>query len=126
VSGRVANRVSDRGLAAASLLLAATIWGTAAVVTKVALASFSPYVLSTMRWSIALGVMVALLRRQDAAPIRNRATALLGLFGMLGFTTFYSFGLQRTSAANTTLIGGGTPVLISVVLAALVRCKPKL
>lgn len=106
--------LDERQLAVLAMLGAAAIWGSAAVVTKIALESLSPFVLAVVRWSFAVAVMGLVLRGKGARPVVSRPVALMAIFGMLGFTLFFSFGLQRTTAANTTLIGGGTPMLVAL------------
>ncbi len=71
--------------------------------------------LAVARWSIALAILVALLRRSGGRPARGPGVAMLGLTGLLLFYLFYSWGLRHTSAASGTLIGGGTPVIVALV-----------
>lgn len=73
--------------------------------------------LAVVRWSIALAILAALLRRAGGRPARGPGIALLGLTGLLLFYVFYSWGLRHTSAASGTLIGGGTPVIVAIVSA---------
>jgi drug/metabolite transporter (DMT)-like permease len=110
-------RISERTLAACALALAAITWGTAAVGAKTALRDFPPFILAELRWAIALLFLWPLMRRAGEAPTRGRGAAVLGLTGLFLFYLFYSFGLKHTTAANATLIGGGTPVVVALLSA---------
>jgi drug/metabolite transporter (DMT)-like permease len=113
----VRRSVSTRAFAVFALLAAAFIWGSAAVATKTALEYWPPMTLAVVRWSIALAILLALLRRSGGRPARGLGIAMLGLTGLLLFYLFYSWGLRHTSAASGTLIGGGTPVIVAIVSA---------
>ena len=112
------HRFPERGIAIASLSSAAIIWGSAAVGAKAALRDFPPFVLAELRGLIAIACLWPLRRRSGDAPASGRGVALLGLTGLFLFYFFYSFGLKHTSAANGTLIGGGTPVIVALLSAA--------
>lgn len=97
---------------------AAVLWGSAPVMTKVALGSLTPFVLSSVRWSISLAVLGGMLRRSGDRPLLDRRVAAIALFGLVAFTVCFTFGVQRTTAANATLIGAATPMLIALLAAA--------
>lgn len=97
-----------------ALLATSLVWGTAPLTTKSVLEDYPPYVLATIRWGIALAIMVFILRHKGIKPLLDRRAAFLGLTGVLLFNFFFGFGLQRTSAANASLIGGALPVVIAV------------
>lgn len=107
---------SAEGRSAAILALIGTslIWGTAALATKTVLEDYPPYVLASVRWALASAVMLVILRRRGIQPLLDRRGVVLGLTGILLFNFFFSFGLQRTSAANASLIGGALPVVIAI------------
>lgn len=111
-------RVPDRHLPSLAMIAAAVLWGSAPVVTKVALESLTPFVLSSVRWTLALAVLGLVLHRSGSRPIVNRRVAATALFGMVAFTVLFSYGVQRTSAANATLIHAATPMLIALLAAA--------
>jgi O-acetylserine/cysteine efflux transporter len=99
------------------MVAAAILWGSAPVVTKVALESLTPFVLSSVRWTLSLALLGLVLRRSGARPVLDRRIAATALFGMVAFTVLFSYGVQRTSAANTTLIHAATPMLIALLAA---------
>lgn len=96
------------------MLSSALIFGSAAVPAKKALEHIPPFVLAEMRWIIALAIIMGLLRQRGERPVITRVTWLLGLTGLALFYLFYSYGLRRTTAANATLISGGTPVIVAI------------
>lgn len=96
------------------MLTSALIFGSAAVPAKKALEHIPPFVLAEARWLIALTIILLLLRRSGERPVITRVTWLLGLTGLALFYLFYSYGLRRTTAANATLISGGTPVIVAI------------
>lgn len=96
------------------MLTSALIFGSAAVPAKKALEHIPPFVLAEIRWIIALAIIMALLRHRGERPVITRVTWLLGLTGLALFYLFYSYGLRRTTAANATLISGGTPVIVAI------------
>jgi drug/metabolite transporter (DMT)-like permease len=110
-----------RSSAILALLATSVVWGTAPLVTKTVLEDYPPYVVATIRWGIAVAILLVLLRRKGIRPILDRRGAFLGLTGILLFNFFFSFGLQRTSAANASLIGGALPVVIAVMSFFLLR-----
>jgi drug/metabolite transporter (DMT)-like permease len=87
-SGGIADRLPERAPAVAALLAAACIWGSAAVATKTALAHWPPMTLAVVRWSIALSMLFALLRRSGVRPARGPGIAALGLTGLVLFYVF--------------------------------------
>lgn len=108
---------TDRLAPVLAMLSAATIFGTAAVPAKIVLRSVPPFVLAETRWLIAVAILYVLMRRRGESIVLNRATWLLGLTGLAGFYLFYSYGLRHTTAANATLIAGGTPVIVALLSA---------
>jgi drug/metabolite transporter (DMT)-like permease len=104
-----------------AMLTAAVLFGTAAVPAKKALERVPPFVLAELRWMIALGIILAVLRHRGEQPVFDRIIWPLGLTGLLLFYLFYSYGLRHTTAANATLISGGTPVLVALLAAFLLH-----
>ena len=108
-------RLDADSIAYLALLVTATIWGTTAIGIKVALETYPPFILTTGRWLLSLAILLPAMRRLGIRPILDRRTAILGLFGILGFNTFFTFGLERTSAANGSLINGALPVVVALI-----------
>lgn len=110
-----AARREANSVAYLALLTTATIWGTTAIGTKVALDTYTPFILTTGRWLVSLAILLPILRHHRIRPVLDRRTAILGLFGILGFNAFFTFGLERTSAANGSLISGALPVVVALI-----------
>lgn len=110
--------IPERHLPVLCMVGAAILWGSAPVVTKVALDSLTPFVLSAVRWTFSAALLAAVLRRSGTGPVLSRRVAATALFGMVAFTVCFTFGVQRTTAANATLISAATPMLIALLSAA--------
>ena len=108
------NRLEGESVAYLALITTAVIWGTTAIGIKVALETYQPFILSVGRWLISLAIMLPMMRRFGIRPILDRRTFVLGLFGILGFNAFFTLGLERTTAANGSLINGALPVVVAL------------
>jgi drug/metabolite transporter (DMT)-like permease len=108
-------RLETESAAFIALLATATIWGTTPVATKSALDTYPPFILTVTRWTIAAVVLILIMRRLGIRPLLDKRTAVLGVLGVFGFNTFFTFGLERTTAANGALLGGALPVVIAIV-----------
>lgn len=102
---------------ALAMLASAILFGSAAVPAKKALEHIPPFVLADARWVIALAIILTLLWRRGERPVITPLTWVLGLTGLALFYLFYSYGLRHTTAANATLIAGGTPVTVAMLSA---------
>jgi len=113
----------------AALTAAAFFWGSGFVLARFALRSISPLVLlAGQSLATALSQMIWTLARGKIAELRLPAdhfwpVLLLGLVGqnILNGLTFW--GLASTTATNTALIFGISPVMISL-MAALFLMEP--
>ncbi|MGQ0562626.1 MAG: DMT family transporter [Gemmatimonadota bacterium] len=107
----------------AALLAMALIWGVNFTASKLALEQLSPLAFNALRFPMAALLLLVVLRR--AGPIELPARSelprviALGLFGNLLYQLCFIFGLDRTSAANASLLLAGTPVVTAVMTAAL-------
>jgi drug/metabolite transporter (DMT)-like permease len=98
-----------------ALITTAVIWGTTAIATKVALETYQPFILSVGRWLISLVIMLPIMRHFGVRPILDRRTFVLGMLGIFGFNAFFTLGLERTTAANGSLISGALPVVVAFI-----------
>ena len=115
-------RPSDRVLALLALSAATALWGTSFVAAKVVLDAVPPVTLAVLRFAIGLAVLLPLTRAAGVRPARGRVPALLGLTGVALLFLCQNVGLERTSAANATLImNGAYPVLTAALAAAFLR-----
>lgn len=101
------------------LCVTALFWGANSVAGKLAVGHVSPMMLTTLRWIVALLVILAVMTPQvkrDWPKIRRHWLQLL-LYGIFGFTTFNALlysALQHTSAINAVIEQAGIPMLIFV------------
>lgn len=109
--------LSPRTWAVLALLTANTIWGTTFVATKSMLERIPPLTLASIRFAIAVLVLLLLLAWLDRRPILNRTTAVMGLVGVLAVYACQNLGLIYTDAANGALIHGGIPIFTVLVAA---------
>ncbi|WP_173933596.1 DMT family transporter [Chelativorans sp. Marseille-P2723] len=101
-----------------ALLLAATLlWGANAVAGKLAVGHISPFLLTSLRWLVALTIIVPLgwpwLRREWHAI--RRALPILILLGATGFTLFNVLlytAVYYTSAINVSIEQAAIPMVI--------------
>lgn len=117
-------RPEEHPLAAhAALLAMSVIWGVNFAVSKVALEQLSPLAFNALRFPMAALLLVIVLRRSGPIPLPERAelprVLVLGLLGNLLYQMCFIFGLDRTSAANASLLLAGTPVVTALMTAAL-------
>jgi drug/metabolite transporter (DMT)-like permease len=108
------------------LVLATCLWGGNFVVGKVLVVEIPPILLATLRWIIALIVMLALsgkemwrLRGQFAG--KWKPLLLLSLTGVAGFNTLTYIAVQYTGSINAALMNSATPVLIVLIAVAVLR-----
>ncbi|UUP17239.1 DMT family transporter [Nitratireductor thuwali] len=101
------------------LLMTTLFWGGNAVAGKLAVGHVSPFMLTTMRWVLALMVLAPFAwrpLRRDWPAIRANLP-LLAALGCVGFTlfnaTFYS-ALQYTAAVNVSIEQAAIPMVIIV------------
>lgn len=101
------------------LFLTTLFWGGNAVAGKLAVGHISPMVLTSIRWAIALGILVLIGGRQFWAERTKafRHFPLLFLYGALGFALFnvalYS-ALNHTSAINVAIEQAAAPATIFI------------
>lgn len=102
-------------VAVVAMILSAACWGSATVMSKGALAAFSPPVLISVQLIASvtfLWVAVALMRQKVVLDAGSRRAALSGLLEPgLAYATG-TFGLMLTTAGNASLIGTTEPLII--------------
>ncbi|MBB3977229.1 drug/metabolite transporter (DMT)-like permease [Rhizobium azooxidifex] len=102
------------------------LWGGNSVAGKLAIGHVSPMMLTTLRWLIAVVIIIAFMTpqiRRDWAQIKAH-WLLLFLYGAAGFTLFNALlytAVGYTSVINVVLEQAGIPMLIFVMNFALFR-----
>ena len=105
----------------ATLIVPPLLWGSNAVVGRLAAGLIPPITLNTLRWTVALLILLPLFLR-IATPAhrsiirRHARTLLLGAFcGITCYNGLQYLALTTSSAINVSLIGAATPAFILLV-----------
>ncbi|QRM56575.1 DMT family transporter [Sinorhizobium sp. BG8] len=101
------------------LCVTALFWGGNSVAGKMAVGHVSPLVLTTLRWVLALAIILTFMTpqiRRDWPKIRKHWPQLLvyGAFGFTAFNVLLYTALKHTSAINVVIEQAGIPMLIFV------------
>ena len=110
--------LSARTLAILALVGANLIWGSTFVALKPVLDRVPPLTVASLRFAIALAILLPLVYLVGDRPARGRGPLLMGLTGVFLLYLCQNVGLQYSTAANGALIHGGIPVLTALLAAA--------
>ena len=107
---------SKRGLAIAACIAAVFIWGASFVATKIALATFHPLHIITLRTFIGIIVLLPflLVTKEITVPSRKEMKHLF-LFGLIGVAIYQwlqAVGVQWTGASQTSWVTASAPVFM--------------
>jgi drug/metabolite transporter (DMT)-like permease len=96
------------------------------IIARAAHGEITPHVMSLVRWSVALVLMLAVCRRElgticRAMRTEGWRTLVLGALGMWVCGAFVYLGAATTSAANIGLMYAATPVAIAIASARLLN-----
>lgn len=107
------------------LLSITLIWGSTFAVSKIVLASISPYLLQAVRFALAALIVGIYTRREIRATTRAslKAGIVLGLLLGIGFL-LQTVGLTLTSASRTGFLTGTMVVFTPLLQLALERRAP--
>ncbi len=98
--------------------VAVVIWGATPAATKFAVQHFDPFIAAILRTIVAAIIISPILLFGRFPLPRTRADwVLLGLAsfgGFIGFTLFFSYGVQQTSASHAALINAGIPIFTGI------------
>ncbi|EAZ86832.1 DMT family transporter [Lysinibacillus fusiformis] len=110
------------------MLVTSLLWGGNFVVAKTLVAHASPMTLTTVRWLIAVIVLVPLVwwKEKKLVPPKQAIVPLLlmGVTGVALFNIFQFLALERTTSTNAGLIS--TMNTISIALFSFVLLKEKI
>ncbi|WP_446937019.1 DMT family transporter [Lysinibacillus fusiformis] len=110
------------------MLVTSLLWGGNFVVAKTLVAHASPMTLTTVRWLIAVIVLVPLVwwKEKKLVPPKKAIVPLLlmGVTGVALFNIFQFLALERTTSTNAGLIS--TMNTISIALFSFVLLKEKI
>ncbi|MBE3588655.1 MAG: DMT family transporter [Thermoanaerobacteraceae bacterium] len=101
------------------LVLTTLFWGANAVVGKLLSNQIPPFTLNTLRWVVAVAILVPLARRGEGEKLRHwrsrwRPLTVMAITGVLGFNALVYLGVHYTSAINAALINSFAPVMIAL------------
>ena len=99
------------------LLLMVLIWGANYSVVKSAIGEIPPQVFNVLRMSVASAIFLAALLARGLPRVARADWARLALLGTVGHFVYqvcFMAGLSRTSASNSALIIGCSPVAVSI------------
>ncbi len=101
----------------ALLTITAVFWAGNAVAGKFAVGHVSPFMLTTLRWTLACLILLPFSfrhLRKDAAEIRAHLPFLvfLGLCGFAVFNNFLYLALNHTTAINAAIIQAAMPLVV--------------
>ena len=102
------------------LTLIAALWGSYPVFAKIALAHFPPYVLVSLRTTLASAFLAVLLFRRGFDEFRALSWADVRTFAVLGFTGIFVstggtyLGIAFTTASSAALLQAASPVMVAV------------
>jgi drug/metabolite transporter (DMT)-like permease len=99
------------------LLLMVLIWGANYSIVKAALREIPPQAFNALRMTIASGVFLAALAARGMPRIARGDWVRLAALGAVGhfiYQFFFMAGLARTTASNSSLIIGCSPVAVSI------------
>lgn len=102
-----------------ALVAASLMWGTSDVAGKLALESIPPATLAALRFGVALAIFWPLARMKHAPKAPRRVVAPLGVLGVALVFLLQNFGLERTAAANASILQGAVPV-VTLLLAVVI------
>jgi len=117
--------VASQTAIAVAAAFAVVVWGASPVATKIAVTHLSALMVAILRTlgAAALLLPIACARR---LPQPSRAgewgpLVVSGLCGFVGFPTFFTYGVQLTTASHAALILALAPVSTGVIAAVLER-----
>lgn len=101
----------------ALLALTTLFWAGNSIAGKLAVGHVSPMVLVVLRWAAVMVALLVFNRQRIAADwpaIRPRLAYLLflGAIGFTGFSVALYYALTYTTAINSSILQGGTPLFV--------------
>jgi drug/metabolite transporter (DMT)-like permease len=94
------------------------VWGSNFAVVKASLTQMAPLPFAAIRFALATGLLMALLRWREGdcwfPPGTGRQFLLLGVVGNTLYQVLFCLGIFRTTSANASLIMTTTPVVVAL------------
>ncbi|WP_026575268.1 DMT family transporter [Bacillus sp. UNC438CL73TsuS30] len=112
------------------LLLTSLLWGGNFVFGKFLVGHASPMTITTLRWMIAILVLLPIVLKQEKKLIPPKSSIIpllfMGLTGVVFFNLFQFLALEKTSATNVGLISSLNPISIAIFSSYLLKEKLKI
>ena len=111
----------------AALLLAVLAWGVNFAVVKATLESLAPFAFNSMRLVGASILLLALARLRPGPsilPEDRRRFLVLALVGHTAYQLFFIQGIHTTTASNSAILLGMTPVFVALFSLVLTEERP--
>ena len=112
-----------------ALLFTSFLWGGNFVFGKFLVGHASPLIITTLRWLIAVIVLLPIVWKKEKKLIPPKDSILplflMGLTGVVLFNIFQFLALEKTSATNVGLISTLNPISIAIFSAILLKDKIK-
>jgi drug/metabolite transporter (DMT)-like permease len=112
----------------AAALFTMVVWGSTPMMTKIvvgAIPALDAAVWRTLLAGLCGAMFIAVLRVRPPQGRHNLALLLASaVFGFIGFTLLFSYGVQRTSASHAALIIAAAPIFTGLIAAAFERHLP--
>lgn len=115
--------MNRRGLPLLAVGVSVTLWSLAYPLSGIVLETASPAVLSVVRFSIALAVLVPFAARRPGflRTLRSPRTVLLGLTGVSIYNAFINLALLFTTAGTASLVSALLPVFTALLGVLILR-----
>ena len=102
------------------LVLATLMWAGHTIAARLSVGEISPMMLMVMRWIACLVILVVLYRKKlvlQLPAVRQRLGWVwaMGGIGMAGFTIFFIFAAQHTTAVNLGITQSAIPALVMLI-----------
>lgn len=110
------------------LVLATIMWAGHTIVARMSVDEISPMLLMLMRWVTCLAILLVINRNQLAAYIPEVKQRLawvwwMGGAGMAGFTIFFIYAAQYTTAVNLGITQSAIPALVMLIGLLVLRVR---
>jgi drug/metabolite transporter (DMT)-like permease len=104
----------------AALVVPPFLWGSNAIVGRMAAGAIPPVTMNSLRWSVAFVVLLpfiyrAAVQHRHVIAANWRHIAISGFFGITCYNSLQYLALTTSGPINTSLIGASVPVFILVV-----------
>lgn len=103
-----------------ALVIPPFLWGSNAIVGRMAAGAIPPVTLNVLRWAVALAVLLPFIgrsawRHRHVIAANWRGIVVAGFWGITSYNALQYMALTTSGPINTSLIGASVPVFILLV-----------